>query len=43
MSFAGYGLTETSPLTNCNKREQNKFHTVGPVIQNTEMKVGRYL
>jgi len=35
----GYGLTETSPLTHANAPENNKYHTVGLAINNTEFKV----
>lgn len=35
----GYGLTETSPVTNVNRPENVKFGTVGPVIDNVTVKI----
>lgn len=35
----GFGLTETSPITNVNRPEKVKFGTVGPTIANVEMKI----
>ncbi|ABB23834.1 AMP-dependent synthetase/ligase [Pelodictyon luteolum] len=35
----GFGLTETSPITNVNRPEKVKFGTVGPTVANVEMKI----
>ncbi len=35
----GYGLTETSPVTNVNRPEKVKFGTVGPVLDNVTLKI----
>ncbi len=35
----GYGLTETSPVTNVNRPEKVKFGSVGPVIDNVTVKI----
>lgn len=35
----GYGLTETSPVTNVNRPENVKFGTVGPTIDNVTVKI----
>lgn len=35
----GYGLTETSPVTNVNRPEKVKFGSVGPAVANVEMKI----
>jgi long-chain acyl-CoA synthetase len=35
----GFGLTETSPVTNVNRLELYKFGTVGPVVKNVQMKI----
>ncbi len=35
----GFGLTETSPVTNVNRPEKVKFGTVGPVVDNVEISI----
>ncbi|MBM3162353.1 MAG: long-chain fatty acid--CoA ligase [Chlorobi bacterium] len=35
----GFGLTETSPVTNVNRPEKIKFGTVGPAVANVEVKI----
>ncbi len=35
----GFGLTETSPVTNVNRPENVKFGTVGPVVNNVEISI----
>ena len=35
----GYGLTETSPVTNVNRPEKVKFGTVGPAVDNVAVKI----
>lgn len=35
----GFGLTETSPVTNVNRPEKIKFGTVGPVVNNVQVKI----
>ncbi|MBR1977047.1 AMP-binding protein, partial [bacterium] len=37
--FVGYGLTETAPVLTVRKEEDNKMYSVGPALQNTEIKV----
>ncbi|MCK5519970.1 MAG: long-chain fatty acid--CoA ligase [Candidatus Marinimicrobia bacterium] len=37
----GYGLTETSPVTNVNRLERYKFATVGPVIDNVQIRLSK--
>ncbi|PWW83020.1 AMP-dependent synthetase [Prosthecochloris marina] len=36
----GYGLTETSPVTNVNRPEKVKFGTVGPAVDNVDIAIG---
>lgn len=35
----GFGLTETSPVTNVNRPEKIKFGTVGPAVANVQVKI----
>lgn len=35
----GYGLTETSPVVSLNTRERHRIGSVGPVLQNVEVRV----
>lgn len=35
----GYGQTETGPVLSCNLPSNNKIHTVGPPIADTEIKI----
>ncbi|KAI0228792.1 putative 4-coumarate--CoA ligase 2 [Lamellibrachia satsuma] len=35
----GYGLTETSPLTHVNPRENYRYDTCGPAVPNTSFKI----
>ncbi|TCD48355.1 long-chain fatty acid--CoA ligase [Chlorobium sp. N1] len=35
----GFGLTETSPITNVNRPEKVKFGSVGPTVAKVEMKI----
>jgi len=35
----GFGLTETSPITNVNRPEKIKYGTVGPVVDNVQLKI----
>lgn len=35
----GFGLTETSPVTNVNRPNKVKFGTVGPAVENVEMRI----
>jgi len=35
----GFGLTETSPITNVNRPEKIKYGTVGPTVNNVELKI----
>jgi long-chain acyl-CoA synthetase len=37
--YQGYGLTETSPVSNVNVPGKNKMGTVGPTIKDVEMKI----
>ncbi len=35
----GFGLTETSPVTNVNRPDKIKFGTVGPAVKNVQVKI----
>jgi len=35
----GFGLTETSPITNVNRPEKIKYGTVGPAVDNVQLKI----
>ncbi len=35
----GFGLTETSPITNVNRPEKIKYGTVGPTVDNVQLKI----
>ena len=35
----GFGLTETSPVTNVNRPEKIKYGTVGPAVNNVQVKI----
>jgi len=37
----GFGLTETSPVTNVNRPENVKFGTVGPPVKNVEVRIAQ--
>ncbi|MDV7340552.1 AMP-dependent synthetase/ligase [Terasakiella sp. A23] len=37
--FQGYGQTETGPVISVNTPKQIKMHTVGPVLEDTELKI----
>ncbi len=38
-SLQGYGLTETSPVSNVNRPEKNKIGSVGPAVSGVEVKL----
>ena len=37
--YVGYGLTETAPVLAVRREEDNKMYSVGPALQNTELKI----
>jgi len=39
--YQGYGLTETSPVIGVNKTDQNEPASVGPPLENVEIKIGK--
>ena len=38
--YQGYGLTETSPVIGVNKMNQNEPASIGPALENVEVKIG---
>lgn len=39
LTLEGYGLTETSPVVSVNRIEKNKYGTIGPPINNVQVKI----